>query len=77
MRPRACSRARPTGSVSAAAVRASSSLSSAAAQLRAPAYAEGARKGAPQAVRLADRRHPLKDLVDAAEWCLVHHSRAF
>lgn len=34
---------------------------------RAPAYAEGASKGAPQAVQVADRFHLLKNLVEAFE----------
>ena len=38
---------------------------------RAPAYAEAARKGAPQAVQVADRWHVLQNLVEALERCLL------
>ncbi|MDQ3855178.1 MAG: ISL3 family transposase [Chloroflexota bacterium] len=38
---------------------------------RAPAYAEAARKGAPQAVQVVDRRHLLQNLVEALERCLL------
>jgi transposase len=43
---------------------------------RAPAYAEAAGKGAPQAVRVADRWHPMKDLGEALERCLLRHTLA-
>lgn len=38
---------------------------------RAPAYAEAARKGAPQTVQVADRWHLLQNLVEALERCLL------
>ncbi len=38
---------------------------------RAPAYAEAARKGAPQAVQVVDRWHVLQNLVEALERCLL------
>src|SRR5215216_7674040 len=38
---------------------------------RAAAYAEAARKGAPQAVQVADRWHVLQNLVEALERCLL------
>jgi transposase len=38
---------------------------------RAPAYAEAARKGAPQAVQVIDRWHLLQNLVEALERCLL------
>ena len=38
---------------------------------RAPAYAEAARKGAPQAVQVADRWHVIQNLVEALERCLL------
>jgi len=38
---------------------------------RASAYAEAARKGAPQAVQVADRWHVLQNLVEALERCLL------
>ena len=38
---------------------------------RATAYAEAARKGAPQAVQVADRWHVLQNLVEALERCLL------
>src|SRR5215208_1862602 len=38
---------------------------------RAPAYAEAARKEAPQAVQVADRWHVLQNLVEALERCLL------
>jgi transposase len=43
---------------------------------RAPAYAEAARKGAPDAVQVADRWHLLRNLVEALERCLLRHSAA-
>jgi transposase len=43
---------------------------------RAPAYAEAARKGAPQAVQVADRWHLLQNLVEALERCLLRHKPA-
>jgi transposase len=43
---------------------------------RAPAYAEAARKGAPQAVQVADRWHLLQNLVEALERCLLRHGPA-
>ncbi len=43
---------------------------------RAPAYAEGAGKGAPRAVQVVDRWHLLKNLVEALERCLLRHSKA-
>lgn len=43
---------------------------------RAPAYAEAARRGAPQAVQVADRWHLLKNLVEALEGCVLHHAKA-
>ena len=43
---------------------------------RAPAYAEGARRGAPQAVHVVDRWHLLKNLVEALERCLLRHGKA-
>jgi transposase len=43
---------------------------------RAAAYAEAARKGAPQAVQVADRWHLLQNLVEALERCLVQYSSA-
>jgi len=39
---------------------------------RAPAYAEAARKGVPQAVQVADRWHLIHNLVEALERCLLH-----
>jgi transposase len=38
---------------------------------RAPAYAEAAKKGAPQAVQVADRWHLIQNLVEALERCLL------
>jgi len=38
---------------------------------RAPAYAEAARKGVPQAVQVADRWHLIQNLVEALERCLL------
>jgi transposase len=38
---------------------------------RAPAYAEAARKGAPQAVQVIDRWHMFQNLVEALERCLL------
>jgi transposase len=38
---------------------------------RAPAYAEAARKGAPQAVQVVDRWHLIQNLVEALERCLL------
>jgi transposase len=38
---------------------------------RAPAYAEAARKGAPQAVQVADRWHLIQNVVEALERCLL------
>jgi transposase len=38
---------------------------------RAPAYAEAARKGAPQAVQVLDRWHLFQNLVEALERCLL------
>jgi transposase len=38
---------------------------------RAPAYAEAARKGAPQAVQVTDRWHLIQNLVEALERCLL------
>jgi transposase len=43
---------------------------------RAGAYAEGATKGAPEAVQVADRWHLLKNLGDALSRILGHHHRA-
>ena len=42
---------------------------------RAPAYAEAASKGAPQAVQVADRWHLLHNLVEALERCLLRHGK--
>jgi transposase len=44
---------------------------------RAPAYAEAARKGAPQAVQVADRWHLIQNLVEALERCLLRFRPAF
>src|SRR3954447_6038713 len=43
---------------------------------RASAYAEAARKGAPQAVQVADRWHVLQNLVEALERCLLRFKPA-
>jgi transposase len=43
---------------------------------RAAAYAEAARKGAPQAVQIADRFHLLKNLVDAFEFFLKRQQKS-
>jgi transposase len=43
---------------------------------RAPAYAEGARKGAPQAVQVVDRWHLIQNLVEALERCLLRFRSA-
>jgi transposase len=43
---------------------------------RATAYAEAARKGAPQAVQIADRFHLLKNLVDAFEFFLKRQQKS-
>ena len=43
---------------------------------RAEAYAEGARRGAPDAVQVADRFHLVKNLGDALVQVLTHHRRA-
>ena len=43
---------------------------------RAPAYAEAARKGAPQAVQVADRWHLIQNLVEALERCLLRFGPA-
>jgi transposase len=43
---------------------------------RALAYADGAAKGAPQAVQVADRFHLMKNLVEAFENLVRHHSSA-
>ncbi|MFE6056467.1 transposase [Kitasatospora sp. NPDC056446] len=40
---------------------------------RAPFFAEGARTGAPQAVRLADRWHLWHNVSEAAEQCVTRH----
>jgi transposase len=40
---------------------------------RAPAYAEGIRKGAPQALQIADRWHLLKNLSDTVKQLLDRH----
>lgn len=43
---------------------------------RAEAYAEGARRGAPEAVQIVDRWHLLKNVGDALERVLHHHRAA-
>lgn len=43
---------------------------------RATAYAEAARKGAPQAIQIADRFHLLKNLVDAFEFFLKRQQKS-
>lgn len=43
---------------------------------RAAAYAEAARKGAPQAIQVCDRWHLLQNLVEALERCLVRYGSA-
>jgi transposase len=43
---------------------------------RAGGYAEGAAKGAPQAIQVADRFHLLKNLTEAVQRSLEHHQRA-
>jgi transposase len=43
---------------------------------RATAYAEAARKGAPQAIQIADRFHLVKNLVDAFEFFLKRHQKS-
>lgn len=42
---------------------------------RAGGYAEGATKGAPQAIQLADRFHLLKNLTEAVQRALERHQR--
>jgi transposase len=42
---------------------------------RAGGYAEGAAKGAPQAIQVADRFHLLKNLTEAVQHSLEHHQR--
>ena len=43
---------------------------------RAPAYADGARQGAPDAVQIADRWHLLRNLSEALEEVLLQHRAA-
>jgi transposase len=39
-------------------------------------YAEGTRRGAPEAIQVADRFHLLRNLVEALERCLLRHGAA-